>query len=49
LSTLAELIDLTTLKRAEVLEEFQWLADQGDRISQVGGIECGLRLLHLFP
>jgi hypothetical protein len=49
LSSLAELIDLNRLQRSEVLEAFQWLANQGDRISQVGGIECGLRLLHLFP
>jgi hypothetical protein len=49
LNSLAELIDLNALKPAEVLEEFQWLADQGDRISQVGGIECGLRLLNVFP
>ena len=49
LSSVAELIDLSRLQRADVLEAFQWLANEGDRISQVGGIECGLRLLHLFP
>lgn len=49
LSSLAELIDLNCVSRAEIVELFQWLADQGDRVSQVGAIECGLRLLHSFP
>jgi len=49
LSSLAELIDLDGVPGAEVLEVFQWLAAQGDRVSQVGAIECGLRWLHTFP
>ena len=36
-------------RRADVLRVFQWLTDHGDRISQVGAIECGLRHLDLFP
>jgi len=49
LSSLAELIDLDGVPRADVLEVFQWLAVQGDRISQVGALECGLRSLHRYP
>ena len=45
----SELVDLTTVSREDVRRVFQWLADHGDRISQVGAIECGLRHLHLFP
>jgi hypothetical protein len=48
-SMVSEIVDLRTLPREEVLRVYEWLADQGDRISQVGAIECGLRCLDLFP
>jgi hypothetical protein len=35
--------------RDVVLHLFRWLAEQGDRTSQVAAIECGLRLLPMFP
>ena len=47
--TVSEVVDLTTARRADVLRVFQWLTDHGDRISQIGAIECGLRHLDLFP
>ena len=45
----SEVVDLTTAPREEVRRVFEWLTDHGDRISQVGAIECGLRHLDLFP
>ena len=45
----SDVVDLTTVSRDEVGRVFQWLTDYGDRISQVGAIECGLRHLDLFP
>ena len=45
----AELIDLEPLSGDQVRRVFEWLADHGDRISQMGAIECGLRQLGLFP
>ena len=44
-----EIVDLTALPREEVVRVFQWLAKHGDRISQVGAIECGLQYLDLVP
>ena len=45
----SEVVDLTTAPREDVFRVFQWLTDHGDRISQIGAIECGLRHLDLFP
>lgn len=45
----SEVVDLKTVPHEEVLAVFQWLTDRGDRISQVGAIECGLRHLDTFP
>ena len=46
---LAEVVDLTGLPSDEVAGVFKWLAMHGDRISQVGAIECGLRVLPEWP
>ena len=45
----SEVIDLTTVPREDVERVFRWLADHGDRVSQVGAIECGFRHLGQFP
>src|SRR6185436_18369948 len=33
----------------KVLEVYEWLERQGDPVSQVGAIECGLAHLELYP
>lgn len=48
-SSLADLIDVTSARRDEVVGAFAWIASHGDRVSQVAAIECGLRLLHDWP
>jgi hypothetical protein len=48
-SAVAELFDLGSATAEEVSSIFDWLAKHGDRISQVGAIEVGLRVLPLFP
>ena len=45
----SEVIDLTTARREDVEGVFRWLVEHGDRVSQVGAIECGLRHLPMFP
>jgi hypothetical protein len=45
----SEVIDLNTAPRGAVGRVFQWIQERGDRISQVGAIECGLRHLDAFP
>ena len=45
----SEVVDLTMVPRGEVRRVFEWLMDHGDRISQIGAIECGLRHLDSFP
>ena len=45
----SEVIDLTAVPRGDVERAFRWLTNHGDRVSQVGAIECGLRHLALFP
>lgn len=46
---IAEVVDLAAVPRTEVSRVFEWLRDSGDRISQIGAIECGLRHLDSFP
>ena len=46
---ISENVDLTAVPREEVVRVFQWLATHGDRISQVGAIECGLQHLDVVP
>jgi len=48
-SSIGETLDLNRLPRDEVALVFEWLAKHGDRISQVGSIECGLRFLRAYP
>jgi hypothetical protein len=41
-------IDLAVLAEKDVLRLYAWLCDRGDRISQLGAIECGLAHLDRF-
>jgi hypothetical protein len=45
----AQATDITSLTESELVPLYEWLADRGDRISQVGAIECGLAQLHRCP
>ena len=45
----SEAIDLTSVPGEDVERVFSWLVEHGDRVSQVGAIECGLRHLGLYP
>ena len=45
----SEVIDLASARREDVERVFCWLVEHGDRVSQVGAIESGLRHLALFP
>ena len=42
-------IPLGDVPREKVLELYQWLETNGDRFSQVGGIECGLAHVDKLP
>lgn len=48
-SGVADLVDVGAFPRSVVLDTFSWVAVSGDRVSQVGAIECGLRLLGEWP
>jgi hypothetical protein len=45
---LVQSIDLTVLPENDVLRLYDWLCAKGDRISQLGAIECGLAHLDRF-
>ena len=45
----AKAISLNSLPRQELLDFYQWLEFNGDRLSQLGGIECGLAHLSSIP
>jgi len=47
--TLTKLIDLSGRPAGEVETFFQWLSAEGDRWSQIAGIEVGIRSLSQFP
>jgi hypothetical protein len=47
--SLVQSIPLNEAPRDEVLRFYQWLEERGDRISQLGGIECALANLEKFP
>jgi hypothetical protein len=47
--SLVQAIDLRKVPREEVLRLYKWLEKSGDRISQLGGVECGLAYLDSFP
>jgi hypothetical protein len=42
-------IVLETVDSAKILEFFDWAEHAGDRFTQVGAVECGLRHLHKMP
>jgi len=48
-SLLADLVDVSAIPRQTVVDSFVWIASHGDRVSQVGAIECGLRILNEYP
>jgi hypothetical protein len=48
-SLLADLVDVSAIPRQTVVDAFLWIASHGDRVSQVGAIECGLRILKEWP
>ncbi|AZO69021.1 MULTISPECIES: hypothetical protein [unclassified Mesorhizobium] len=45
----ARCLDGIKLDRESLVKVFSWLADRGDRISQVGGFELGVSLLTTYP
>jgi hypothetical protein len=45
---LVQTIDLTVLPEKDVLRLYDWLCEKGDRISQLGAVECGLAHLDRF-
>jgi hypothetical protein len=48
-SSLVQAIALNEVSREDVFRIYKWLEESGDRISQLGGIECGLAHLDAFP
>lgn len=47
--TIAECIKLDALDRRELVQTYEWLAEHGDPISRVGGVEIALSHLEGFP
>ncbi|MVA72100.1 hypothetical protein GOZ81_13575 [Agrobacterium vitis] len=47
--SLSGLIDISDQSASDVEEFFAWLAEHGDRFSQVAGIEVGIRSIRHFP
>ena len=48
-ASIVQAIALDRLPRDDVLRFYKWLEENGDRISQLGGIECALAHLDSFP
>lgn len=48
-STLTAVINVENMEMEELVNSFDYLAQCGDRISQLGGIEVGLRVLPEYP
>jgi hypothetical protein len=48
-SSLVQAVPISEVPRDESLRFFKWLEEHGDRISQIGGIECGLANLDKLP
>jgi hypothetical protein len=48
-SSISKLIDASKIEPEVMIELFDWLATRADRISQLGGIEFGLRHLDKHP
>ncbi|MBK7032766.1 MAG: hypothetical protein IPH49_05775 [Ignavibacteria bacterium] len=47
--SIASSIDAALLEKDTVVETFQNLVERGDRVSQLGAIELGFRLVHQWP
>jgi hypothetical protein len=48
-SQVAKCIDLEGFEATEVTQVYEWLLAHGDRLSQVGGFELGVRHIDRFP
>ncbi|MFG1312594.1 hypothetical protein [Xanthobacter autotrophicus] len=48
-STISELVDLGERPKADVVAAYEWLADRGDRFSQIAGVEIGIRSIATHP
>ncbi|MFG1344124.1 hypothetical protein V5F59_04460 [Xanthobacter autotrophicus DSM 431] len=48
-STISELVDVSERPTADLVAAYDWLADRGDRFSQVAGVEIGIRLIAKHP
>lgn len=48
-SSITEQIPISNLSREELVRVFEYIDERGDRISQIGAIEIGLRLLGDMP
>ncbi|MEO9963697.1 MAG: hypothetical protein ABJF07_25720, partial [Nisaea sp.] len=48
-SQVARCIDLEAFEATEVNQVYEWLSAHGDRLSQVGGFELGVRHVDRFP
>lgn len=48
-SWVSQAIKLSDVPRERISELYQWLDTSGDRLSQLGGIECALAHLDAFP
>lgn len=48
-SQLSALIDIADRDEDEVQEFFEWLVENGDRFSQIAGVEVGIRSIAFFP
>ena len=47
--SIVQRVALNEVPREDVLRFYKWLDESGDRISQLGGVECGLAHLEAFP
>ncbi len=48
-SSLVQAIDLKDVPLGDLVRLYNWLGESGDRLSQLGGIECGFAFLDVFP
>ena len=47
--SIVQRVALNEVPREDVLRFYKWLDESGNRISQLGGVECGLAHLEAFP
>ena len=45
----SDLVDLTSMPPEDVRRVFEWARQDGDRLSQVAAVECGLRHIDVLP